>query len=67
MALGEATKEELGVGNKLPVKLLNDNLGAKKLAENPIFHARTSSLNTSALDFRNLTSHHLEWSSINSK
>lgn len=50
MALTEASKEgiylrrfieELGVGNQSSVLIYNDNMGALKLAENPIFHSRT--------------------------
>lgn len=49
MALGEAAKEavylrrllrELGI-NAGRVKLSNDNIGAQRLATNPVFHART--------------------------
>lgn len=50
MALGEAAKEaiyltrflsEFGIRNPKSVELFNDNLGAQKLAENPLFHGRT--------------------------
>ena len=50
MALAEATKEaihprgflsELGFRTLADVKLFNDNMGAKRLAENPTFHARS--------------------------
>ena len=50
MTLAEATKEaihlrgflsELGFGTLADVKLFKDNMGAKRLAENPIFHARS--------------------------
>ena len=50
MALAEAAKEaialrgfleELGFGNLAEVTIYNDNLGAKKLAESPVFHARS--------------------------
>lgn len=50
MALTEAAKEavflrcfleEMGFENLAKVIILNDNLGAKKLAENPVFHARS--------------------------
>lgn len=50
MALGEAAKEavylmrflsELGITDLKSVELFNDNIGAQKLAENPLFHGRT--------------------------
>ena len=50
MGLAEAAKEtmhlreflkELGFENLANATVLNDNMGAKRLAENPIFHART--------------------------
>ena len=50
MTLAEAEKEaialrgfleELGFGNLAEVIIYNDNLGANKLAENPVFHARS--------------------------
>lgn len=50
MAISDAVKEAVylrrfidGLGFELPTKLkiFNDNNGARKLAENPVFHART--------------------------
>lgn len=50
MGLTKATKEsiylckfikQLGFGRNAPVKIFNDNMGALRLAENPIFHARS--------------------------
>lgn len=54
MALAESAKEaiflrsfleEMGFGDLADVTIFNDNLGAKKLAENPIFHARSKHIN----------------------
>src|SRR5207249_9529892 len=50
MELTEATKDaiyltrllrELGMEIDAPITIYNDNQGAKKLAENPIFHSRS--------------------------
>lgn len=54
MALTEATKEamylrqfliELGFENLANVRVFNDNNGALKLSENPVFHQRTKHIN----------------------
>lgn len=74
MALSEATKEaiylneflvELGFEGLSGGVLFNDNIGAKKLAENPTYHARSKYIDIrhhfvrEALKNRKISVHHL--------
>lgn len=63
MGLTEATKEavflrnfliELGFDTLADVKILNDNVGAQKLAENPVFDARTKYIDIQHHSVRNV-------------